>query len=597
MSTSDQKPGLPPTDIRADRLDSWKEIAVYLNRDVRTVQRWEKKEALPVHRHQHEKLGTVYAYKSELDAWWRSSESKIAADDAVPAAAEDDSAALDPTEEFEMVGDPGEPKAWWQRRWVWAVAAVALIVAGLIVWKFIPRPPHTARILVLPLDNLSGDPQQAYFSTGMTEEIIAELAKLNPAELGVIARKTAERYPGRPIEQMRKELDVDYVVEGSVFRAGDRVRITAQLIRTEDQTHLWAKSYESDLRDVIGVQREVANEIAHEVSVHARSVPQAPKVNPEAYDAFLRGRYFWNKRGPDTLRKSMAYFEEAIQKDPNYAPAYAGLADGFALLGSTQNGALPPNIAFPKAQAAAEKALALDDTVAEAHASLGYIRLVYDRDPAAAKKEFDRAIELDPHYATAHQWLGLYYVITGEPEKAIESVERASKEDPLSLAVNISLAEAYYFSRQYDKAIEHARTALELDEHSALAHYNLGRAYEQKRLYPEAIAEFEKARLDAPVPATLVPLAHAYAISGKQVEARAALKELERLATTQYVPALYYGVIYTGLNDRDHAFEALERAYDEHCDYLVFLDRDPMADTLRPDPRFAALVQKLALKK
>jgi TolB-like protein/Tfp pilus assembly protein PilF len=454
------------------------------------------------------------------------------------------------------------------------------------------------RVLVLPLNNLSGDANQLYFSLGMTDEVIAELTKVNPTQIAVIARTTSERMAGKSIAQIRKEMNVDYVLDGSVLRAGDRMRITVELISAARETHVWANSYEADVRDVIGVQREVAKQIATEIGARAsKSSPSAPRVNPAAYDAFLRGRYFWNKRGVDSLEKSFQFFQEAIRLDPNYAPSYAGLADVFALLGSAQTGALPPNVGFPKAKDAALKALSLDESLAEAHASLAYELLVYERDLPASEKEFRRAISLNPHYATAHQWFGLWFMAQGRPQEAIASVKRALQEDPLSVPANVSLAEAYYFARDYDKAIDQAKRAIELDSDSALSHFNLGRAYYMKKQFALALGEFKNARASSPYPATLVPIGMAYAAMGDRVHAEESLTELLTIATQRYVPAVYFALVELGSHDKDKVFRSLDKALDERCDYLVFLSQDPMADELRNDPRWEELIRKVEVKR
>jgi TolB-like protein/tetratricopeptide (TPR) repeat protein len=580
------------------RLESWKDIAAYLGRDVRTVQRWEKKEGLPVHRHQHEKQGSVYAYREELDAWFTASESTVA-----------DEPPLDEAYEEltdEVVEEPveiDEPPRLWTKRWLYLgiVILLAAIGTGLYLWSArrigLARSGEV-RVLVLPLNNLSGDANQLYFSMGMTDEVIAELTKVNPTQIAVIARTTSERMAGKSIKQILKELDVDYVLDGSVLRAGDHLRITVELISARRETHIWANSYEADVRDVIGVQREVAKEIAAEIGARTTSDrPRAPRVNPAAYDAFLRGRYFWNKRGVDSLEKSFEFFREAIRLDPSYAPSYAGLADAFALLGSSQTGALAPNVGFPKAKEAALKALSLDETLAEAHASLAYVLLVYERDLPAAEKEFRRAISLNPHYATAHQWFGLWFVAQGQPREAIASVKRALQEDPLSLPANISLAEAYYFARDYDKAIEQAKQAIELDSDSALAHFNLGRAYYMKKQYALALEEFKRARASSPYPATLVPIGMAYAAMGDAIHADESLTELNGIAQQRYVPAVYFALIELGSHDKDKVFRSLDRAIEERCDYLVFLGQDPMADELRGDKRWTQLIEKVKVKR
>jgi TolB-like protein/Tfp pilus assembly protein PilF len=578
------------------RLESWKDIASYLCRDVRTVQRWEKKEGLPVYRHQHEKQGSVYAYRDELDAWFTASESKVA-DEVKNDEVELES--LEPAEESETRdAESGHSK-------IWMYVGIALLMIAIGVGLYL-RGTHSVgqahsdqvRVLVLPLNNLSGDSNQLYFSIGMTDEVIAELTKVNPTQIAVIARTTSERMAGKSIAQIRNAMDLDYVLDGSVLRAGDRVRITVELISVPRETHVWANSYEADVRDVIGVQREVAKEIAAEIGARAANPrPNAPKVNPAAYDAFLRGRYFWNKRGVDSLQKSFEFFREAIRLDPNYAPAYAGMADAFALLGSAQTGAVAPDIGFPKAKEAAMKALSLDESLAEVHASLAYELLVYERDLPAAEKEFRRAISLNPHYATAHQWFGLWFVSQGKPKSAIESVQRALAEEPLSLPANVSLAEAYYFARDYDKAIEQAKRAIELDSDSALSHYNLGRAYYMKQQYALALEEFKKARASSPYPATLVPIGMAYAAMGDAAQRDASLAELQTIARQRYVPAVYFALIELGSHNKDKVFQYLDKAVEERCDYLVFLNEDPMADELRSDTRWKSLMTKIAVKK
>ena len=597
-----------------ERLDSWKQIADHLKRDVRTVQRWEKKEGLPVHRLVHGALGTVYAYKSELDAWWTRAERRVVEDDSAAAAA-----GVQPgVEEFEFDEQAFERQERASRRGVWFITkfvGTAILVLSLpLFWlarhRLSPSKPASGlvRLMVLPLDNLSGDPSQNYFSQGMTEELCAQLAKFNPRQMAVIARNTAERYKDKPIDQIGRDLAVDYVIEGSVRREAQRVRVTVQLIDIKTQTHLWAKSYEEEMRDVLSLQRSMANEIADEVHVQlvhgeASAIGAAPtsglnfkgEVDPEAYDLFLRGKYFWNLREPGSVPKAIGFFQQTVQKDPKYAPAYAGLADAYALLGSAQIGALPPRQAFPQAKAFAQRALALDDSLGEAHASLAYILLVYDRDWPAAEREFNRAIELNPGYPLAHQWLGLYYESLGRFDEAIATVQRARELDPLALPANIALIEAYYFARRYNQAIEQGRKTVELYPNAALAHFNLGRAYQQQQMYKEALAEFTRARELAPKATTLPFLGYAQAMVGERDQALNTLALLRNFADQGYVPAIYRAVIYTGLKDDDNAFFWLNRAYDEHCDYLVFLNQDPMADNLRSDPRFAELIRRIGL--
>jgi TolB-like protein/DNA-binding winged helix-turn-helix (wHTH) protein/Flp pilus assembly protein TadD len=501
------------------------------------------------------------------------------------------------TEEFEFVRDSDQSllaRLLARRTLLAAVIVLGLISAGL--WKYYVKQSVSSvvkiRIAVLPLENLSGDASQIPFAQGMTEELITELSRLNPQHLGVIARTTAVHYADRNISQIRDDLNVDYVIEGGILHAqDDRVRITINLIQTKDETHVWAESYEENARDSIGLQRRVAVAIAREVNVQLRPLRRSLEVNSEAHDAFFRGRYFWNKRGPDAVERSIHYFQEAIQKDPNYARPYAGLADAFALLGSTQSGALPPDVAFPKAKQAALRSIELDPDLAEPHASLGYIKLVYERDSKGAKEEFSRALELDPNYVTARQWFGQYYLVTGNVEQAIRSVQEAHDLEPASLPVNIALAEAYYFARDFDRAIGQSRKALELDPNSALAYFNLGRAYEMKGMHTEALAEFENAQKITASPATLVPIGYTLGRAGRKKEAEQVLVQLNAMSRRQYVPAICFAMIYAGMDDKERAFAALERAKSEHCDYIGFLALEPMADPFRGDPRFGKIIR------
>jgi TolB-like protein/Tfp pilus assembly protein PilF len=503
----------------------------------------------------------------------------------------------DETEEFELARDSDHSLLAGllaHRGLVAAVIVLVLITAG--IWKYHGKQSFSSvgkiRIAVLPLKNLSGEASQIPFTQGMTEELITELGRLNPRHLGVIARTTAVQYADRNISQIRNDLNADYVIEGGILHAqDDRVRITINLIQTKDETHVWAESYEDNAKDSIGLQRRVAVAIAREVNVKLGPLRRPVEVNPEAYDAFFRGRYFWNKRGPDAVERSIHYFQEAIQRDPKYARPYAGLADAFALLGSTQSGALPPDVAFPKAKQAALRSIELDPDLAEPHASLGYIKLVYERDSKGAKEEFSRALDLDPNYVTARQWFGQYYLVTGELQQAIRSVQEAHDLEPASLPVNIALAEVYYFARDFDRAIDQSRKALELDPNSTLAYFNLGRAYEMKGMHIEALAAFENAQKITASPATLVPIGYTLGRAGRKKEAEQVLVQLNAMSRRQYVPAICFAMIYAGMDDKDQTFAALERAKFEHCDYIGFLPLEPMADPFRGDPRFEKIIR------
>ncbi len=531
-----------------ERLESWKEIAAYLKRDVRTVQRWEKSERLPVHRRPHDKLATVYAYKPELDAWW--GEGRI-----------DLSQALT------------EPGASEERR---------------------------PMLAVLPLTNLSGDPEQEYFSDGLTEEFIAQLGRLDPSRLGVIARGSAMRYKQstKGLDQIARELGVSYVLDGSVRRDQDRVRISVALIRAAEQTHLWTESYDRDLRDILTLQTEVARSVSNEIAVKVSAAEQArlarsARIDPGAYNSYLSGRHFWNRRTADAIPKAMRYFEETIARDPSYAPAHTGLADCYALLASVRLGLLAPIEAIPKSKAAAKKALELDPTLCEAHASLGYAELWYDWNWPAAERSLKRALELNPTYAPARQWYSYYLETVDRLADSIAEIKRALELDPLSLRLRTTLGSLLYFERQYDLVIEESRKALEMDPGYVVAYFNLGRAYSQKKMHRQAIAELKKAReLSGESPAMTMQLGYAYAVAGKKAEAKNMLDFLAKLARKTYVPSFYSAAIHTGLGDKEQAFRWLKRAYDERCDYLVHLPKEAATDALRSDPRFAAIVPR-----
>lgn len=493
------------------------------------------------------------------------------------------------------IAAPVVQRARWQAHFYVALAAVFLLATATYVIRQQQSHEKSSRIrlLVLPMENLGGKPTEIPFADGMTEELTTELDRLNPKRLGVLARTTAGRYAGHSILQLRKELNVDYVIEGAVLKDGTRIRITVKLIQAKDETQAWASSYEEDARDAMDLQRRVATDIARHIAVElvGATTPRVLPVDPAAHEAFLRGRYFWNRRHLSSMKQSIAYFEQAIAKDPNYAAPYAGLADAYALLGSSQSGVLPPDVAFPKAKELALKSIQLDPNLAEPHASLGLIKLVYDHDEEGARQELERALQLDQNYATAHQWMGQYFIAKGEPKRAVESVRKALQLDPASLASNVALAEALYFDRDFDGAIEQAKKAVELDADSAISHFNLGRAYLMKNELPQALDEFSAARRATASPATLVPLGFTYGRMGRTVEANAALAQLKDESKHVYVPAIYFAMLYEGLNDNASALRELQRAKAEHSDYLVLLPLDPMADSLRKEPGFIGLLQ------
>jgi len=504
---------------------------------------------------------------------------------------------------------PSGARAQWRTLWLASIACaflVALLVglnAGGLRQRLLGRPDlGTIRSLaVLPLENLSHDPEQEYFADGMTEALTTELAQISA--LKVISRTSVMQYKGtkKPLPQIAKELGVDAVVEGAVQRSGDKVGITVQLIQASDR-HLLAKSYERGLRDVLALQREIAHAITDEIK--AKLTPQeqarlttARPVNPEAHDAYLRGRYFQYKRTGEGLKRSVEYFEQSVAKDPASALAYSGLSDSYSILGVL--GYLSPQQASPKAEAAAVKALAMDDTLAEAHTALAFVKTNYDWDFSTAEREFKRAIELNPGYPRAHSLYAAYLGGQGRIDEALAEIKRALELDPLSVYDNTNLGGYLYKARRYDQAIRQFQMTLEMDPNLLQAHRWLGQVYESKEMYGEAIAEFQKAIvLGGVYPPSLANLAHAYAVSGRRGQALrvlSRLKELE-LSKQEYVSAYDLAVIYTGLGEKDQAFKSLERAYEQRDGWMAFwLKTDPRLDSLRADQRFASFLQRIGL--
>jgi len=459
------------------------------------------------------------------------------------------------------------------------------------------RPSSNIRSLaVLPLESLSGDASQDYFADGMTDELITDLGKISA--LRVISRTSVMPYKRvrKSLPQIARELSVDAVVEGTVLRSGEQVRITAQLIQASADKHLWAESYEGDLRDTLALQKKVARAIAEQIRINLTPQEQAvlknvKVVNPEAYEAYLKGRYFWNKRTADGLKKAIDYFNQAIEKDPNYAQAYTGLADSYALLGDWEYGILAPKEAFPRAKAAATKALELDNTLGEAHTSLAFSLDLFDWDWASAEREFRRAIELNPGYATAHHWYAWHLSEMGRNREAIAEMRKAQNLDPLSLIISADVAEILLVAHSYDQAIEQSRKTIDMDPNFAVAHYELGQALVQKHMYKEAIAELQKAiELSGGSTTCTSNLAFAYAASGRRKEAVKILSDLKNRSKQN---ASEIALMYVGLDEKDQAMTWLEKAYEQRFNPSILLR--PAFDPLRSDPRFQNLVRRIGL--
>jgi len=488
----------------------------------------------------------------------------------------------------------------------WKVSAFVLLLltASLVAWKLNSwnRPATAIRSLaVLPLESLSNDASQDYFADGMTDELISDLGQISA--LRVISRTSVMTYKHarKPLPQIARELNVDAVVEGTVLRSGDRVRITAQLIEASTDKHLWSQSYEGELRDTLALQSRVAGAIADQIRINVRPQEQAALktvrvVNPQAYESYLKGRYFWNKRTEDGLKVALAYFNQAIDEDPKYAQAYSGLADTYAVLGDWQYAVMSSKEALPKAKAAAVKAVELDSSLSEAHTSLGYSLRAFDWNFDAAGKEFRRAIELNPSYATAHHWNAMNLGLLGRPKEALAEMRKAENLDPLSLIINSDLAEFLLLTHSYDESVEQGRKIIEMDSTFPIGHKQLGDAYLLKQMDKEAVAELQKAvQLSGGSPICIADLARAYVASGKMNEAVKLLSDLKKSSNASFTNAPQIAMIYASMGDNDQAMHWLERAYEERFNPSILLRSG--FDPLRSDPRFEDLMRRIGLAR
>ena len=392
---------------------------------------------------------------------------------------------------------------------------------------------------------------------------------------------------------------MDAVVEGTVLRSGEQVRITAQLIEASTDKHLWSQSYGGELRDTLALQNRVASAIADQIRINLTpreqaALKRAKAVNPEAYQSYLKGRYFWNKRTADGLKAALAYFNQAIEEDPEYAQAYSGLADTYALLGDWQYGVMSFKEALPKAKAAAIKALELDSSLSEAHTSLGYSLRAFDWDFDSAGKEFRRAIEINPGYATAHHWNAMNLGLLGRPKEALVEMRKAENLDPLSLIINADLAEFLLLTHSYDESVEQGRKIIEMDSTFAIGHKQLGDAYLLKQMDKEAVAELQKAvRLSGGSPICTADLARAYVASGKMNEAMKLLSDLEKRSNADLTNAPHIAMIYASMGNNDQAMHWLEKAYEERFNPSILLRSG--FDPLRSDPRFEEFMHRVGL--
>jgi TolB-like protein/lipoprotein NlpI len=626
MSLSDippsgAKPGPEGSPLPEKKLVSWKEIAAYLGREVRTVQRWEKTEDLPVRRHEHTKKSTVYAYPSELDDWVKK---RQPVDDPEADAAFVPEPDVDAPAEDEIVDNvsqgavgkganeidrpaPHEPEkhapSTGKRLILWLIAAAILCAGGYKAYKQFQANALThdnVRLVVLPFANLTGDANQEYLSAGLTDVITTQLGRLDPQHLRVIAPTSAKAMAGRPVAEIRRTLNVQYVLEGSVQRVKNQIRIDIRLIQASDEAQAGSDSFTRDLNDFLQVESDVSDSIAHKLiatlPVASKALSPPGAVTAEAArkssDAFLRGEILWTGRGD--LRKSIALFEEAIQENPYNAQAYAGLARATAIIGQVPNDGMLPQDAKPKARSAAQRALELDSRLAEAHAVLGNVAMSYDWDLPTAEREFKTALDLNPNYSTTHEWYAHLLMVEGRYDEALAESSHVLELDPDTLLFKAVRAEILYYARRYDEAVDEASGVLKLHPDFVLASYWMGCAYREKKMYPEAIDAFARARkMTGDYPFMVMAYGHAQAIAGNAVEARKALNTLTQMQHSRIVPDLYLAAIHVGLGEKDQAFRLLESAYQKRIDRLVYLKVEPMADPIRSDPRFTQLLAKI----
>lgn len=554
-----------------DRLESWKEIAAYLGREVRTVQGWEKTEGLPVHRHQHARQGSVYAFKSELEAWREARRG-------IPETA------------------TTEPPPSKSRRGPILIAAicVAAVLGLALIWAI--RQVRSAgatpsSVVVLPFLDLSPQKDQEYFSDGLTEELIDALTRV--PNLRVVARTSAFAFKGKAVDirQIGQQLNVTVVLEGSVRKSGDQLRITAQLARVSDGYHLWSHTYDRSLRDIFAVQREIAQSIAGQL--RAGEVPRRERPRDlEAYRLYQEGRYFFNKfELPESNYKAIERYRQAIERDPGFAPAYAGLADAYAYLAEIFVTA--PREVMPKAREAAEKAVALDDSSAEAHTSLGIVKLDYDRDRGGAQREFVRAIQLNPGSGYAHHWYAHSLEAQGHLEEAMKEMRAALDLDPLSLPINWDIASEMECAGRYDEALQRLQKATELFPNNPVLAFLQLEAYYKKGDRERARRVVESLRASQPEmaqdPMFLSMTGIEAALEGRRGETRQILDRFERLRQTQYVDPFMAILLCSALNDKKQLLLWLKRADEERSTMFVYLPM--MKDLYGLDPAIVAQVE------
>ncbi len=584
----------PPSRPPEDRLDSWKEIAAYLNRDVTTVQRWEKREGMPVHRHLHDRQGSVYAFSSELDGWVQSRRLR--------SEAEEKEYPVETQVDAQVDGGPRRTL----RLARWLVVGGVTVLALLTVTYFMTRSrnriatgPRITSLAVLPLKNLSGDPTQEYLADGMTEALIGRLSAIH--DLHVISRTSAMQFKDTKLSvpEIAKTLRVDAIVEGSVIREGNRIRVTAQLIRGTTDTHFWSETYDRELQDALTLESEVAQAIAGRVQVtlsgeeHAR-LTATRTVAPEVYESYLKGQFALDRaRDKSGMEESVGYFEDAIKMDLTFAPAYVGLARAYDDLGGILVGGLPGETR-PKVVSAARKALELDPGIVEAHTLLADIEQK-EWHWAEAEAEYKRALDLSPNGAVAESGYSGWLLCQGRTDEALDWARRAREHDPLTITGE-DIGWILFQAHRYDESIHELRSVLAVQPDSVGTLWLLGFSLIANGQPEEAIPVLEKAvSRSNRSPGTVAILIRAYAHAGRRTDALRLLDEMKRLQKTTYVPTAAFVNAYLGLGDKEQAFVWLEKAYQEKSNILQFLKVHPYFDPLRGDPRFADLLRRVGL--
>ena len=545
----------------ADRLDYWQEIANYLGREVRTVQRWEREKSLPVRRlsgDREDNQPRVFAYKSEIDAWVARQSGRDL-----------------PSASFAPATDTVDKRS--------------------------RRDSSVLRVAVLRLENTGGNPDTEFLSDGVSDSLITRLSQLS--SLRVVSRASVVRYKGHAIDPaaVGRELDVDAVLTGRMVTRGNALSISLELIDIRDNSVLWAGRYNRGIDDLVTVEDEISQSVAEKLEgkLTGRShtlLPRRSMQNPEAYRLYLKGRYYWNKRTGDAVKKGLDHFHQVIERDPVYGLAYAGIADSYSML--VFNNMISPRDGLPKARAAATRALEIDESLAEARSSKAFVKLFYDWDWAGAEREFQSTFEVDPNYSIARQWYAMELAALGRHEEAVRETERGLEIDPLSLSINSTSSLLLYFVRQYEEALKQGLATIDLDPNFFASHFVTGLALEQTGQLDKAITEFRKsADLSGRCPLFVGAYGHACAAAGDKDEAQKAIAELQDTSVRKYVSSFAVAAVHAGSRNKVLTLDWLERAHDERAAWMIFLNVHPYFDFLRAETRFQNLLTKIGLPK